>query len=188
MLYYFGIHDRFGGLNISLSRFNLCLRRQHIRRRRVYLRLALVAVALDLGQSLCALLTHTGLSFEHRRLQIGHFSCQAGKTGLDIVVHRLGLNGGVSHDGVSIGLNTVQPFGGAVQASLGFSFGAAGILNRFLGIVAASLQFIVKRCGNTLQLGDAGSVVLGAGLQAVIGLYKFVFLDLGGVDRTLGIV
>ena len=80
MFNYFGIDDRFGGLNISLRRFNLCLRRQHVRRSRVYLRLAFVAVALDLGQGLCALLTHSGLSFEHRRLQIGHFSCQAGET------------------------------------------------------------------------------------------------------------
>ena len=37
-------------------------------------------------------------------------------------------------------------------------------------------------------MGDAGSVVLGAGMQVVIGLRKVVFLDLGGVGRALGIV
>ena len=80
MFNYFGIDDRFGGLNISLRRFNLCLRRQHVRLSRVYLRLAFVTVALDLGQGLCAVLTHTGLGFENRRLQIGHFGRQARKT------------------------------------------------------------------------------------------------------------
>ena len=37
-------------------------------------------------------------------------------------------------------------------------------------------------------MGDASSVVLGAGMQVVIGLRKVVFLDLGGVGRALGIV
>ena len=71
---------------------------------------------------------------------------------------------------------------------MGFSFGAAGILNRFLGVVAAFLQCIVERCRGTLQLGDAGSVFLGAGMQVLIGLRKVVLLDLGGVGCALGVV
>ena len=92
MLDNFGIDDRFGCLNVGLCSFHLRLRRQHICRSRVYLRLAFISVALNLGQGLCTLLTHTSLRFDHRRLQLGHFSCQAGQIGFGIIVDRLRLS------------------------------------------------------------------------------------------------
>ncbi len=145
-------------------------------------------MALDLGQGLRALLTHAGLSFKHRRLQIGHFSCQAGQIGFKIVVHHLGLGRGVGHGSVSVSLNTLQRIGGAFQAGLSFSFGAHGIWHRLLGIVTAGLQCIVQRSSGIVQMGDAGRVVLGAGMQVIIGLRELVLLGLCGGGRALGVV
>ena len=137
MLDDFGIDDRLGSLNVSLGSFHLCLRCQHVCRSRVYLRLAFITVALDLGQGLRALLTHAGLSFNYCRLYFGHFSGQAGQISVDIVVDRLRLRRGVRDGGVSVSLNAVQCVRGAFQACLSFSLCVAGELQRLVGVFAA---------------------------------------------------
>ena len=188
MLDDFGVDDRFGSLNVGLSSFHLRLRRQDICRSRVYLCLAFITVTLDFGQGLCTLLTHTSLRFDHRRLQLGHFSCQAGQVGFGIIVDRLRLSRGLGHGGVSVNLNAVQCIGSTFQASLGIRFGAAGNLNRLLGVVTACLQRIVQRCGGIFKLVHACSVVLCAGVQVFIGLRELVLLDLSRIGHALGFI